>query len=72
MLFSSSALLGRPVDETHLFEGASALLDSGIFLSFPSGVHAFLFDIALHSIFQGIQLECGQAYLAYHQNVEVD
>lgn len=46
--------------------------ESNILLLLPRGVHAFIADVGLRTVLQGLQFEYKDAYLAYHNCLEVD
>lgn len=52
MSFFSSELLSVPVDEGYNFEGVTALVESSVLLPSPSGIHSFVSDVGLLSVFQ--------------------
>lgn len=67
-----SALLGVPVDETHDFEGVTAVIQSGFILSFQSDLFAFVSDVALFFVRQASPFGYVQTYLAYSRALEVN
>lgn len=52
LLFSSSALSGRPIDDTRTFEGANTIAESGILLSMQQGVHISVAEFVLYPVLQ--------------------
>lgn len=52
IIFLSASMVGI-VDSAPVFYGATALVESGTLLHLPNGVHAFLSDIELLSVFHG-------------------
>lgn len=67
-----SGVIGGLADYFHVFEGATALAESGILLPFPAAVHALMTDVGLLSVLQGSKFDPNKAYLGYSRSREVD
>lgn len=55
MSFFSSALFGGPIDLMHVFQGVTALAESGVRFPLLSGFHAFVPAVRLFSALQSNQ-----------------
>lgn len=72
MSFFLSVLPVGPKDSTLDSEGVTFLAESGFLLPLPSGVRSFVSEVRLFAVLQLNQFDYKQAYLAYHQSLEVD
>lgn len=72
MSFFTSALVGRPFEYSYDFEGATNLAESGAILPLPQGIYAFVADVGLFSVLQGIQSYLKEMYLPYYCSCEVE
>lgn len=70
--FDSLPFLGEPNDAKHEFEGVTSLAESGVLFLLPDGVHSVICDARFLSIYQGTQLEYGQAYLPHQRSLAVE
>lgn len=72
MSLLSSTLLDGPVNAVRAFEVVSALVESGILLSLPSGGRPFVPDGGLFSVLQSGQFYYGQGYPACQRSVKIN
>lgn len=64
-------LLGDlPVGATPILKFVIVLADSGVLLSLPSAINAFVSEVWFFSVLQGGYFDYCRAYLAYHLSLE--
>lgn len=71
LLFSTSALIGGPIEYFQVFMCAIDFAESGILHPLPVDVHTFVAIVGLFSVFEGSQFSLKETYLAYHRSREV-
>lgn len=68
--FCSTAPIEGSVDHTQFFDGGATVVESGILLLFLLGVHEFVSDVPLLSVFQCLKFGYKDAYVSCLRSTE--